>query len=155
MKKLLALISCFSLCLALLPLPARADETAALPEDTIQRIDAYVAREMARGKIPGLSIAIVHGDQIVYSAGYGTARDGGEAVTADTPLILGSISKAFTALAVRQLANQGKLYYNAKVIDYLPWFTTTDSSQSDQITVLDLVNHTSGFSTASGNGRYT
>jgi len=154
MKKLLALMSCFALCLALLPLPARADEATSLPEDTIQRIDAYVAREMARGMIPGLSIAIVHGDQIVYSAGYGAARDGGEAVTADTPFILGSISKAFTALAVRQLANQGKLYYNAKVIDYLPWFTTTDKAQSDQITVLDLVNHTSGFSTASGNGRY-
>jgi len=155
MNKLLALILCFLLCVALLPLPALADEAVALPEDTIQRIDAYVEREMARGRIPGLSIAIVHGDQIVYSAGYGLSRDGGEAVTADTPFILGSISKAFTALAVRQLVNQGKLSYNAKVIDYLPWFTTTDSSQSDQITVLDLVNHMSGFSTASGNGRYT
>lgn len=154
MKKTLALFLCLALCFVLLPVSARAEETAELPEDTIERIDAYVQREMARGRIPGLSIAIVRGDQLVYSAGYGTARDGGEAVTADTPFILGSISKAFTALAVRQLVNTGKLQYNAKVIDYLPWFTTADKAQSDQITVLDLVNHTSGISTASGNGRY-
>lgn len=156
MKKVLALFLCLALCLAMLPVSARAEsgEDASLSQDTIDRIDAYVQREMARGKIPGLSIAIVRGDQLVYSAGYGLARDGGEAVTAETPFILGSISKAFTALAVRQLVNQGKLQYNAKVIDYLPWFTTADKAQSDQITVLDLVNHTSGISTASGNGRY-
>ncbi len=154
MKKTLVLLLCLVLLFTLLPATARAEEGTPLLEDTQEKIDEYVQREMARGKIPGLSIAIVRGDQLVYSAGYGLARDGGEAVTADTPFILGSISKAFTALAVRQLVNQGKLQYNAKVIDYLPWFTTADKVQSDQITVLDLVNHTSGFSTASGNGRY-
>jgi len=156
MKKVLALFLCLALCLAMLPVSARAEsgEDASLPQHTIDRIDAYVQREMARGRIPGLSIAIVRGDQLIYSAGYGLARDSGEAVTADTPFVLGSISKAFTALAVRQLANLGKLRYSAKVIEYLPWFTTADKTQSDQITVLDLVNHTSGISTASGNGRY-
>ena len=87
MKKVLALFLCLALCLAMLPVFARAEggEDASLSQHTIDRIDAYVQREMARGKIPGLSIAIVRGDQLVYSAGYGLARDGGEAVTADTP----------------------------------------------------------------------
>jgi CubicO group peptidase (beta-lactamase class C family) len=154
MKKVLALFLCLALCLAMLPVSARAEEGTALSQHTRERIDAYVAREMQRAHIPGLSIAIVRGDQVVYSAGYGLARDGGEAVTADTPFVLGSISKAFTALAIRQLVNEGKLDYAAKVTAYLPWFRTTDKAQSDQITILDLVNHTSGFSTASGGGRY-
>lgn len=154
MKKTFALLLCLVLLLALLPGTARAEQGSALPEDTQEKIDEYVLREMARGKIPGLSIAIVHGDQLIYSAGYGSASDGGAAVTADTPFVLGSISKAFTALAIRQLANEGKIDYSAPVTRYIPWFRTSDAVESDRITILDLVNHTSGFSTVSGGGRY-
>lgn len=155
MKRSLALLLCLVVLSLLLPAPARAEEVGdALPENTRQTIEKYVRREMARGKIPGLSIAIVRGDKIIYSAGFGAACDGGAAVTADTPFVLGSISKAFTALAVRQLVNSGKLDYKARVTQYIPWFRAADKAASDKITVLDLVNHTSGFSTASGNGRY-
>lgn len=155
MKKTLALLCCLLLLFSLYPTYAHAEEAeAALPQSTIQRIDAYVRREMARGRIPGLSLAIVHGDELVYSAGYGVVSDVGAAVTADTPFILGSIAKAFTALAIRQLVNSGKLSYAARVTQYIPWFATADKAQSVRMTILDLVNHTSGFSTASGNGRY-
>jgi CubicO group peptidase (beta-lactamase class C family) len=155
MKKTLALLVCLLLCVSLFPAAARAEEAEnAFPEGTRQKIDKYIQREMARGKIPGLSLAIVRGDKLLYSAGYGEAYDGGASVTADTPFTLGSIAKAFTALAIRQLVNEGKLDYSARVTRYIPWFTAADKAASDKITVLDLVNHTSGFSTASGNGRY-
>ncbi len=155
MKKSLALLVCLLLLLSLFPAAARAEEAEdALPVETRQKIDKYIQREMARGKIPGLALAIVRGDKLLYSAGYGEASDGGAAVTADTPFTLGSIAKAFTALAIRQLVNQGKLDYKDRVTQYIPWFATADKTQSDRMTVLDLVNHTSGFSTVSGNVRF-
>src|SRR5690349_15259442 len=62
-------------------------------------IDAYVEQQMRRLHIPGAALAIVDGDQIVHLRGFGQARPGGEAPSPQTPFILGSTTKSFTALA--------------------------------------------------------
>lgn len=114
------------------------------------KIDAYIHARMQIARIPGLALGVVDGDQIVYLKGYGIAAPDGRAVTPQTPFILGSTSKSFTALAVMQLVESGKIDLDASVTRYLPWFRTNDAAASAQITVRNLLNHNSGLPTYDG-----
>jgi CubicO group peptidase (beta-lactamase class C family) len=113
-------------------------------------IDAYVERQMRRLHIPGVSLAVVEGDKIVHLRGFGRARPGGEAPTPQTPFALGSTTKSFTALAVMQLVEVGKIELDAPVQRYLPWFRVADPQASAQITVRHLLHQTSGLPTSAG-----
>ena len=113
-------------------------------------IDAYVVAQMKDLRIPGLALAIVQGDQIVHLKAFGVADPSGRAVTPQTPFILGSLSKSFTALAIMQLVEQGQVELDAPVQRYLPWFRVADEAASAQITVRHLLNQTSGLSTKTG-----
>jgi len=113
-------------------------------------LDAYVQRQMDRLHIPGAALAIVEGDKIVHLRGFGQARPGGEAPSAQTPFVLGSITKSLTALAVMQLAEGGEIDLDAPVQRYLPWFRVADPRASAQITVRHLLNQTSGLPQLSG-----
>lgn len=114
------------------------------------RIDAYIHSRMQYASIPGLALGIVYRDQIVYLKGYGIAGPDGRAVTPQTPFILGSTTKSFTALGVMQLVEAGKIELDAPVTRYLPWFHTTDVEASAQITVRNLLNQNSGLPTYAG-----
>jgi CubicO group peptidase (beta-lactamase class C family) len=108
-------------------------------------IDAYVEEQMRRLKIPGVSLAIVEGDRIVHLRGFGRARPSGETPTPQTPFFIGSVTKSFTALAIMQLAEAGKVELDAPVQRYLPWFRVADPEASAQMTVRHLLNQTSGL----------
>ncbi|MEO7612186.1 MAG: serine hydrolase domain-containing protein [Gemmatimonadales bacterium] len=115
-------------------------------------IDGYVTRVMASDRIPGAAIAIVHGDSVVHVRGFG--QDGrGSPVTGETGFVLGSMSKAFTALAVMQLVDQGLIELDAPAQRYLPWFRVADSAASVAITVRQLLLHTSGIPTRAPRAR--
>src|SRR5512140_3007889 len=101
-------------------------------------IDDYIEQQMRRLNIPGVSLAIVEGDQIVHLRGFGRARPSGEAPTPQTPFFIGSLTKSFTALAVMQLVEAGKIDLDAPVQHYLPWFRVADPEASGQITVRHL-----------------
>lgn len=122
--------------------------------DQFKMIDEYVLQEMKASKIPGLALGIVHGDEVIYTKGYGTSNGRKEPVTDQTPFFIGSVGKTFTALAIAQLMGDGKLKVTDTVRQYIPWFTLTDQS-GGFITIKSLLEHTSGFSTASGNATYT
>ena len=115
-----------------------------------EAIDAYIEQQMDRLKMPGVSLAIVEGDKIVHLRGFGRARPGGEAPTPQTPFVLGSTTKSFTALAVMQLVEGGKIELDAPVQRYLPWFRVADPKASAQMTVRHLLNQTSGMPMISG-----
>jgi CubicO group peptidase (beta-lactamase class C family) len=123
--------------------PARA--IAASSKASYDAIDAYLKGQMHRLNMPGISLAIVEGDQIVHLRGFGQARPNGEAPTPQTPFFIGSLTKSFTALAVMQLVEAGKVELDAPVQRYLPWFRVADSQASAQITVRHLLNQTSGL----------
>lgn len=120
------------------------------PRDTFEEIDAHVKRQMERLKIPGVSLAIVEGGGISHLRGFGEARPGGEAPTPQTPFMLGSLTKSFTALAVMQLVEAGKVELDAPVRRYLPWFRVVDPEASARMTVRHLLNQTSGLPGSSG-----
>ncbi len=110
-----------------------------------EAIDAYIVEQMRHLNIPGAALVIVEGDQIVHLRGFGRARPGGEAPTPQTPFFIGSLTKSFTALAVMQLVEAGKVELDAPVQRYLPWFRVADPQASAQITVRHLLNQTSGL----------
>src|SRR6266508_3860732 len=113
-------------------------------------IERFVQKEMAAQRIPGLALGIVKGNRIAYLRGFGKADESGRAVTPQTPFILGSVSKSFTALAIMQLVEAGKVELDAPVQRYLPWFRVADEAASTQITVRHLLNQTSGISSKTG-----
>jgi CubicO group peptidase (beta-lactamase class C family) len=113
-------------------------------------IERFVQDEMAAQRIPGLALGIVEGDRVTYVRGFGTAGDSGREMTPQTPLIIGSVSKSFTALAVMQLVEANKIELDAPVQRYLPWFRVADEEASAEITVRHLLNQTSGLSTKTG-----
>ena len=123
--------------------PVNATARAGTPD--VARIDAFVRDQVQRHGIPGLALALVEGDRIVHLAGYGKADQSGRPVTPQTPFIVASISKSLTALAVMQLVEAGKVELDAPVQRYLPEFQLADRSASGQITVRQLLLHTSGI----------
>ena len=132
---------------------ATAQEIKKPTTDQCRMIEEYVERERKASRIPGIAVGIVHGDEVVYTQGFGAADGKGTPVTPDTPFYIGSVGKTFTALAIRQLEGEGKLDSKELVTEYIPWFTLADGN-GEQITVEDLLAHTSGLTTMAGNEAY-
>ena len=120
-----------------------------IDSDMLLQIEQYVTAIHRQLRIPGLAIAIVQNQKIIYQRGLGDATPG-RSVTPQTPFILGSLSKSFTALAIMQLIEADKLALDTPVQQYLPWFTLRDRVASAHITLLHLLTHTSGLPRAAG-----
>jgi CubicO group peptidase (beta-lactamase class C family) len=110
-------------------------------------IDAYIENRMASSRIPGISLVVAQGKEIVYRKGYGIAGPS-RLMSADTPMFIGSQTKSFTALAIMQLVEAGQVDLDAALQSYIPWFQVADPLASTQITVRSLLNHSSGLSEA-------
>ncbi len=114
-------------------------------------IDDYLEQQVAANHLPGLAVAVVAGDQVVFSKGYGELSTG-RPVTGQTQFYIGSLTKTLTALAVMQLVEQGKIDLDAPVQRYLPWFTLADPQLAAEITIRHLLNQTSGLAEVSDPG---
>jgi CubicO group peptidase (beta-lactamase class C family) len=137
------------LALAFTALPGAAAPRASSPD--FAAIDRYVAQEMAALRLPGLALGIVQGEQIAHLKGFGNADAAGQPVTPQTPFVIESLSKSFTALAIMQLVEAGKLDLDAPVQRYLPWFRVADPDSSARMTLRHLLHQTSGLSDLTGN----
>jgi CubicO group peptidase (beta-lactamase class C family) len=133
-----------------LPTTSATPGRSALQTREQEQIDAYIHARMQAAHIPGLALGVVRGKKVVYLKGYGIAGPDGRSVTPQTPFILGSTSKSFTALAIMQLVEAGKIDLDAPVTDYLPWFRTADAAASARITVRNLLNQNSGLPVDAG-----
>ncbi len=111
----------------------------------LEEIDHWIADQMQKHGLKGVTLAITQGEEIIYLEGYGTAGRG-RLITPQTPMFIGSQSKSFTGLAVAQLAERGLLDISKPVRAYIPWFTIEDEAASSEITVSHLLHHTSGIS---------
>ncbi len=150
-QKLWLGVICLVLWFSLLVVESSAREPAFTPRTkTLEAIDRFVQSEMQTLHIPGLALGIVEGDRSVYLRGYGIADPSQRQVTPQTPFFINSLTKAVTAIAVMQLVEADKLNLDTSVQQYLPWFRTDAPQASAQITIRDLLYHTSGFSMARG-----
>src|SRR3954462_3147995 len=125
-----------------------------LPQTTARAapdIDAVVQRAMTTFEVPGISLAIVKDGKVVVSKGYGVRALGQPApVDAKTLFGIASNTKAFTATALGILVDEGKIRWDAPVIDYVPWFQMSDAYVTREMTVRDLLVHRSGLGLGAG-----
>lgn len=123
-----------------------AVETANAQAAPLNGFDDYVNNSMKGWEVPGIAIAVVKDDKIVFAKGYGVKRLGESApVDERTLFAIGSSSKAFTAAAVAMLVDEGKLKWNDPVTKYLPGFEMYDPYVTRELTVRDLLSHRSGL----------
>lgn len=109
-------------------------------------LDKFVADEMQRWAIPGLAVAVVSGDRVVFAKGYGSRQiDRGERVDEHTAFGIGSVTKSFTATAAAMLVDDGKLAWDAPIIDFVPTLHFSDPWLTAHATVRDLASHRLGI----------
>ncbi|MXQ54396.1 serine hydrolase domain-containing protein [Shimazuella alba] len=141
--KIIIILLCTSL-LANLPITQ-----AFAKQNNYQTIDNYVKAFLAEHRIPGASIAILHNNKVFYSKEWGVTGSK-KRVTSRTPFLIGSISKSLTGLAIMKLVEEKKIHLKDPVQKYIPWFTLKNQQTASQITIKNLLSHTSGISGYSG-----
>jgi D-alanyl-D-alanine carboxypeptidase len=128
---------------------AQESSLASNPEllSKIQLLDTWIQAQMEYRDLPGLSIGIVHDQELIWAKGYGFADL--EKKTAALPSSIyriASITKLFTTTALMQLRDQGKLRLDDPVSKHLPWFNVKNTfGDAPPITIEHLVTHTSGL----------
>lgn len=145
----------FFIALALLAAPhagARPNDEHALAQHpevaaALKVLDAWIAATVADREQPGLSIGIVYDQDLIWAKGYGFADLAKKTPAGPTTAYrIASISKLFTATAIMQLRDAGKLQLDDPVAKYLPWFKIKNAhTQGPVITVRHLITHTSGM----------
>jgi CubicO group peptidase (beta-lactamase class C family) len=138
-------LSIILIAFLLFPLGPASAEPLPTGEIDFSALDTAIEAQMLKHGLPGVALAVVEDGEIVYLKGYGTAGNG-KPMTPQTQMFIGSQSKSFTALAIGQLTEQGKLDPNAPVQTYIPWFRVADEAASRRITINHLLHHTSGLS---------
>lgn len=119
----------------------------------IRLFDAWMQGQMTHRALPGVAVGIVHDQQLVWAKGYGLANVEKKApVTPSTRFRMASHSKLFTATAVMQLREAGKLRLDDLVTKYLPWFSIQPADPTDAapITIEELLTHASGLPREAG-----
>jgi CubicO group peptidase (beta-lactamase class C family) len=107
------------------------------------KLEEFIFTKMAETKLPGLSAAIVKGDEVVWARAFGFRElERGLAATPHTLYGIGSVTKSFTALAIMQLAEQGKLNVADPVDMYVP---INIRPAGESIRIFHLMNHSSGI----------
>jgi CubicO group peptidase (beta-lactamase class C family)/D-alanyl-D-alanine dipeptidase len=133
-----------SLCVCLLPSVAAAQPPAKYAE-AIKGLEVLIERERQENGVPGMSIAIVEDQSVIWAKGFGHAdRAKTKPAAPDTVYRVGSVSKLFTDVAVMQLVEEGKLDLDKPVTDYLPDFRPENPSKK-AITLRQLMAHWSGL----------
>jgi CubicO group peptidase (beta-lactamase class C family) len=96
--------------------------------------------------VPGSAVAVVKDSQVILCEGFGLRNMSKEMpVAADTLFPIGSCTKAFTAMCVGLLVDEGKLEWDKPLRDYLPTFKLQDNFASEHMTPRDLLCHRSGL----------
>jgi CubicO group peptidase (beta-lactamase class C family) len=108
--------------------------------------DEYVNKAMKEWGVPGVAVAIVKDDRVVYAKGFGVRELNKPApVDEHTMFAIGSSSKAFTAASLAMLVDENKLKWDDPATKYLPGFQLFDPYSTRELTVNDLVSHRSGL----------
>lgn len=108
-------------------------------------LEATITAALATGKLAGLAVGLVQANAIVYTKGFGVRNlETGEPVTAESLFHLASVSKPFSATAIMQLVEQGKVALADPVVKHPPYFKLADD-RAREITIRQMLNHTAGM----------
>jgi D-alanyl-D-alanine carboxypeptidase len=132
-------------------LMARAADRAVADDPDVlgaQRLfAAWMEGQLLNRGLPGVVVGVVAGDDLVWARGFGLANvEAGVPMTPQTKFRMASHSKLFTAIAIVQLRDEGKLHLDDPVSRHLPWFRVKTASEDDPaITIEELLMHASGL----------
>jgi CubicO group peptidase (beta-lactamase class C family) len=106
---------------------------------------------MQQSKVPGVSVAVVYKDQVVFLKGYGVRKVGHDAeVNPDTVFEIASFSKPIASTIVASVVGTGEVDWDSRIEDLDPQFKLSNPTTTEQLTVRDLFAHRSGLPTESG-----
>lgn len=117
-----------------------------IDNQTLKKIDKYIENIQNKVNIPAISIGVIKNNNVIYKKSYSKNKT----ITPNSLFYIGSLTKSFTALAVMQLVEDGKINLDDSIKMYLTWFKMKDMKKIDNITIRTLLNQTSGFSTFDG-----
>jgi CubicO group peptidase (beta-lactamase class C family) len=124
-------------------------------QEAIRYSRKYLNQFMKKTGTVGMAVAVIDSDKVVYSDGFGFADKATERMVSDsTTFMVGSVTKIFTATAIMQLVEQGKVVLDSPITTYLPEFKIKSRFQARPITVRDLLTHESGLPSNILNGFY-
>jgi CubicO group peptidase (beta-lactamase class C family) len=122
----------------------------------VAQIDGLVEAEMQRSEVPGIAVAVVHDDEVVFAEGYGVREVGTQdPVSPETVFQLASLSKPISATAVARLVFKGVIDWDDPVRSSAPELVFSDPWVTDHITFADLYSHRSGLPGQAGNALET
>ncbi|MEL7361910.1 MAG: serine hydrolase domain-containing protein, partial [Bacteroidota bacterium] len=126
--------------LSLAALFAVAPVAVAQPGDAdLAALDAYIEAALDDWPVPGLAVAIVKDGAVVHAKGYGTRTLGADhPVDEHTLFAIASNTKAFTAALLAMLVDEGRLGWDDRVVDHLPYFELYDPYVTESMRVRDL-----------------
>lgn len=108
-------------------------------------IDTWLDLNFNNSRIPAIQVAIQHGDKLVYSQAFGYAGVATQKKLTNKDVFrIASHSKTFTATAIMQLVEAGKLHLDDRVSQHIDWFKSSKDERVKKITVRQLLNHTAG-----------
>ncbi len=129
----------------------RNAEKTGVPADPLKLVEGDIEVMMNAFDVPGLAIAIVRGDEVVFARGYGVREAGKrDPVDPDTVFAVASNTKAFVATTLGLLVTDGQLDWDDRVVAHLPDLKLWDEYTTSRLRVRDLLCHRSGLDTWAG-----
>ena len=120
----------------------RTAPAAPSPDEIIKAADRIASEDIDKKKVASYAVGVLKDGRLILARGYGLADlENDVPATAETVYRLGSITKQFTAMAILQLAEQGKLSVDDELTKFLPDYPLA----GHKVTVHQLLNHTSGI----------
>ncbi len=121
------------------------------PPARLRGLDTYIERAMRDWEVPGLAIAVVKDDSVVWARGFGVRELGRpDRVDEHTTFVAASTTKAFTAALMGMLVDSQRVRWDDPVTRHLPWFQLYDPYATREMTVRDLLSHRGGLTRADG-----
>ncbi len=140
-------------------IPAEAQSLADHPDvaSQIELLDEWIQTQMEYSGLPGLVIGIVHDQDVVWSKAYGFANlEKKEPMKTSSVFRIASHSKLFTAIAIMQLRDAGRLRLDDPIAKHLPWFNIREKvPEAPDITIWHLITHTAGLPRESNSPYWT
>ncbi|CAN5659274.1 serine hydrolase [soil metagenome] len=110
-------------------------------------LDAYIEQALKEWEVPGLAVAVVRNDSVIFARGYGVREQGGTAaVDEHTLFAIASTTKALTTAALGMLVDERRVRWDDPVATHMPGLVMQDPFISRELTVRDLLTHRAGLS---------
>ena len=149
-RKLYKLTFTFLLSIAMLfaQAPGKRDRPI---EPVIEQLKTFINNGMRKTGVPGVAVAVVYRDRVVYLEGFGHRKAGSAAeVNSNTVFQLASLSKPIASTIVAALAGDHEVDWDDRIVDLDREFKLSDPDVTEQLTIRDLLSHRSGLPTSSG-----